>query len=286
MNRQERAGDFLGRWLMLALVVALTIFLVAAALQAFPPFGDFPQRQWLGFHTESIGTDFNVRAASESGNRNIVAAVMWDYRGFDTLGEATVLFTAVCAAAALFRNREGVKSSRKQAGNLVGDSKMGHGMTVIVKVVARILCPIALLFGVYVVAHGHLTPGGGFAGGVIVASAVIMLILAYGIDGLRSRITSHRLEAMDAFGSFLLVVVGIASLLAGVGFMTNIFPKGGFGTLFSGGAVPLYNLGTGLHVAAGLLTVVLAFILAGGDQAYRSTRQKPVAPEAGRGSEC
>ena len=162
---------------------------------------------------------------------------------------------------------------------------MDQGMTVIVKVVARVLYPILLLFGFYVVTHGHLTPGGGFAGGVIMASAVTMLILAYGIGGLRNRITDHRLEAVETFGSLLLVVIGLASLFAGLTFMTNIFPKGDFGTLFSGGAVPLYNLGTGLHVAAGLLTIVLALIWGGNEPDRLSVSQKPVAPGAARGSE-
>jgi multicomponent Na+:H+ antiporter subunit B len=161
-------------------------------------------------------------------------------------------------------------------------------MTVIVKVVARVLYPILLLFGIYIVTHGHLTPGGGFAGGAIIASAVIMLTLAYGIEELKSRFTAHRLEAVEAFGSLLLVVIGLASLLAGLTFMTNIFPKGVFGTLFSGGAVPLYNLGTGMHVAAGLITIFLALIWGGNEQARFSARlsasEKPVAPGTGRRS--
>ena len=114
MNRPKRSDALLGRGLLLAVMIALTVFLIAAAFQSFPAFGDFPHRQWLGFQAESIGAGFNVKAASDSGNRNIVAAILWDYRGYDTLGEVTVLFTAVCVVAALLRNREDIKSNRKQ----------------------------------------------------------------------------------------------------------------------------------------------------------------------------
>lgn len=136
------------------------------------------------------------------------------------------------------------------------------GMTVIVRTISRLLFPFIFLFGVYVVFHGHLTPGGGFPGGVIIAASVVTLILAYGIERAQERVSFLSSEVLDVIGSAAIAIIGLLGILLGTFFLQNVFPLGGLGQLFSGGNfLPLY-LGVGVKVAGGILLIFYAMLFA------------------------
>jgi len=135
------------------------------------------------------------------------------------------------------------------------------GMTIIVRTIARLLFPFTFLFGLYVVIHGHLTPGGGFPGGVIMAASVLMLILAHGVGRARERVGFSQAEMLESLGGLVIVFIGLLGLFLGVFFLENVFPKGELGQLFSGGNLPLLYLGVGLKVAAGVLLLFYAILL-------------------------
>jgi multicomponent Na+:H+ antiporter subunit B len=142
------------------------------------------------------------------------------------------------------------------------------GMTVIVRTIARLLFPFIFLFGTYIVLHGHLTPGGGFPGGVIIAASVLMLILAYGIERAQKRVGFLHAEVLESAGGLAIVVLGLFGLLLGAFFLQNVFPLGGLGDLFSGGNLPLLYFGVGIKVAAGIILIFYAmlFALRGGEE--------------------
>ena len=140
------------------------------------------------------------------------------------------------------------------------------GMTVIVKTISRIVFPFTFLFGVYIIFHGHLTPGGGFPGGVIIAASVAMLVLAYGLERIQQNTNVLHAEALDTIGSMTIAVVGILGLLFGAYFLQNVFPLGGLGQLFSGGNFLWLYIGVGIKVAAGLLLILYAMLLATWDE--------------------
>lgn len=142
------------------------------------------------------------------------------------------------------------------------------GMTVIVRTITRLIFPFIFLFGVYVLIHGHLTPGGGFQGGVIIAASVIMLWLAYSMEMAPIRIKLFRTEVLEALGGLTLASIGLVGLLVGVGkFFGHVLPLGTLGQLFSGGDLPLLNIGTSIKVAAGLLLIFYAMLRTpGGDE--------------------
>ena len=140
------------------------------------------------------------------------------------------------------------------------------GMTVIVKTISRIVFPFTFLFGVYIIFHGHLTPGGGFPGGVIIAASVAMLVLAYGLKQIQQNMNVLHAEALDTLGSMTIAVVGILGLLFGAYFLQNVFPLGGLGQLFSGGNFLWLYIGVGIKVAAGLLLILYAMLLATWDE--------------------
>lgn len=136
------------------------------------------------------------------------------------------------------------------------------GMTVIVRTIARLLFPFIFLFGVYVLIHGHLTPGGGFQGGVIIAASIIMLWLAYGMEMAPIRIRLFRTEVLEASAGLILASIGLMGLVLGVGhfFLGHVLPLGEFGLLLSGGDLPLLNIATSVKVAAGLLLIFYAML--------------------------
>ena len=136
------------------------------------------------------------------------------------------------------------------------------GMTLIVRTTSRLLFPFIFLFGVYIVLHGHLTPGGGFPGGVIIAASVVMLILAYGIEQAQRRVSILQAEMLDVIGSVTIAVIGLVGIFLQVYFLQNVFPLGGFEHLFSGGDLaPLY-IGVGVKVTAGILLIFYAMLFA------------------------
>ncbi|MDP2423254.1 MAG: MnhB domain-containing protein [Bacteroidales bacterium] len=136
------------------------------------------------------------------------------------------------------------------------------GMTVIVKKVTQLLCGIIFIFGIYIVLHGHLTPGGGFAGGTIIAGAFILLVLAYGDHIIHLRVRKEDSSRLESFAIFLFLAFALAGMfMIPSVFFSNYYPLGAVGELLSAGVIPLYNIFIGVEVAAALFTVFLAFVI-------------------------
>ncbi|RKX96182.1 MAG: cation:proton antiporter [Spirochaetes bacterium] len=137
------------------------------------------------------------------------------------------------------------------------------GMTIIIKKVAQILCGIIFLYGIYIILHGHLTPGGGFAGGAIIAGAFILLVIAFGSESpylKRSESNTSIVESGAILAFLIIAVLGLS--IAGYGiFFKNFLPKGKVGNLLSAGLLPVYNIVVGIEVAAALFTIFLALII-------------------------
>ena len=137
------------------------------------------------------------------------------------------------------------------------------GMTVIVKKVTEIMCGFIFLFGIYIILHGHLTPGGGFAGGAVIAGSFILLILAFGSEflALKKEESGSSILESSAILAFL-IVAALGMLIGGTGiFFVNFLPKGTIGNLISAGVIPIYNIAIGMEVAAALLTIFLALLI-------------------------
>jgi energy-converting hydrogenase B subunit I len=147
-------------------------------------------------------------------------------------------------------------------------------MTKIVKTTANILFPFTLIFGLYVIAHGHLTPGGGFQGGAIVASGCALLLVAYGSPWVFDYVKEKRLvvfESLGAIGFITLAFLGLlfsavffGNFLAGSGLLFGIMlPTGSTLANFdTGGVLPLMNFAVGVKVIAGLFVIVLVMAAA------------------------
>ncbi len=140
----------------------------------------------------------------------------------------------------------------------------------IVRTVANQLIVFILIFGLYVIVHGHLTPGGGFQGGAVVVSGVVMLLVAFNSETLKKWLHERVLTIMESSGALLFAILGFAGLgtvffynfMVGSPIFGRVPPTGpNPGDFWTGGFVPLMNVAVGLKVIAGLSAVVLAIAL-------------------------
>jgi multisubunit Na+/H+ antiporter MnhB subunit len=136
------------------------------------------------------------------------------------------------------------------------------GMTIIVKKVSALIAGLVFLYGCYIILHGHLTPGGGFAGGIIIAGSFILLIIANGIQYFRLKKEKEESSLAEGAGILLFLLFASGGLvLATHVFFKNFLPPGIPGNLVSAGVIPLYNIFVGIEVAAALLSIFLAFVI-------------------------
>jgi multicomponent Na+:H+ antiporter subunit B len=132
-------------------------------------------------------------------------------------------------------------------------------MTLIVKTITRLTIGLILLFGIYIVSHGHLSPGGGFAGGLIIALSFIHMMLAFGREKALDKISADGIAFFESFGAFLFWALGMLGLAFGY-FLLNFPGKGEPFRLFSSGIIPLYNVAIAFKVGAGLFTIFMALV--------------------------
>jgi multisubunit Na+/H+ antiporter MnhB subunit len=136
------------------------------------------------------------------------------------------------------------------------------GMTIIVKKTTQLIAGLVFLYGIYIIVHGHLTPGGGFAGGVVIAGSFILLILAFGSDFLNLVKEESGSTLYENLAILVVLFLAVTGLLFGTRvFFLNWLPKGTVGQLISAGMLPLYNIFVGIEVAASILTIFLALII-------------------------
>jgi multisubunit Na+/H+ antiporter MnhB subunit len=136
------------------------------------------------------------------------------------------------------------------------------GMTIIVKKTTQLIAGMIFLYGIYVIAHGHLTPGGGFAGGVIIAGAFILVILTFGSDFLKLVKDEMGTTIVESLATIIVILIGCAGFLFGTRiFFNNYLPKGIVGDLISAGVLPLYNIFVGVEVAASIFIIFLSLII-------------------------
>ena len=137
-----------------------------------------------------------------------------------------------------------------------------EGMSTIVKRITPLVTGLIFLYGIYIILHGHLTPGGGFAGGAIIAGAFILQILAFGSNALNLKKEVAGSSNTESIAILMVAILALMALLFGVKvFFFNFLPKGTPGELLSAGVIPLYNIFIGIEVAGAILTIFLALVI-------------------------
>jgi multicomponent Na+:H+ antiporter subunit B len=187
----------------------------------------------------NAGQAINAVAAEETGAANFVTSVVLAYRGIDTLLELTILFTAAMIGGMVLGRRR-VDAPR--------DPDAGF----ILRTGADLLFPLLLVVGLYIILHGHLTPGGGFQGGVILAAAFFLPLLAR--PG--SSINQDVISIVEGLAGATFIIIGLLAMFDAREFLTPLLDKGELGALISAGTLPILYLAVGIKVGselAGLL---------------------------------
>lgn len=135
-----------------------------------------------------------------------------------------------------------------------------QGMSLIVKTITRLTVGLIMLYGIYIVLHGHVSPGGGFAGGVIIALSFVHIMLAYGKDVALKKLPKGVTSFFEAFGAILFLAIALLGFTGGY-FFLNFLGKGQPFRLLSAGMIPLCNVAISLKVGAGLFGIFMALVL-------------------------
>jgi multicomponent Na+:H+ antiporter subunit B len=209
-------------------------------LAGLPRFGDY--RGPYGFVINRVATP-------ERHMTNAVTAVVFDYRGFDTLGEELILFAAVVGSVLLLRAR-----GTKPAGERDWIGSDG------VRTFGVLFAGPALVVGLWLVAFGTVTPGGGFQGGVAVAGGFVLVYAVADYRSFRRIAYEHALDVAEGTGAGGYVVIGLAALVSGAPFLLNLLGPGQTGTLVSSGSVAFINWSVALEVAAANVLLFSEFL--------------------------
>jgi multicomponent Na+:H+ antiporter subunit B len=229
-------------WMFMA-AVAVFAWLFVRGITGLNPFGHYPG---------PYGDVVNRSVVGERQVTDAVTAVNFDYRGFDTLGEEFILFTSVMGVLLLLRRLSGEqKESKEPQPPSTSDA---------LKVMTLVLTDLMVLFGLYIVAHGQLTPGGGFQGGVILATAPLLVFLIGGFKTFRNVTSPEWSHLAECAGAAAYSVIGLGAMLAGAAYLQNVLPYGSVGSVFSGGTIPLINAVTGLEVTSGFVLLLTSFL--------------------------
>ena len=216
---------------IIAIILLTTVALGISLSLAKIPFGT-PKTK--------VGKYYINEGTKETGATNIVTSVVVNYRGFDTLGEVTILFVAAIGLGAVLTTSVRGKTRKIQPASLV----LYTG--------CRLLFPLILVFGAYIFIHGHLTPGGGFQGGAIIASGFLLIYLGCREKRI-NRIVSNLAESL---GGLTFVVIGLLGLVFGNYFLLNFLPKGTANSLFSAGIIPIIYIAIGFKVGSELSSII------------------------------
>jgi multicomponent Na+:H+ antiporter subunit B len=216
---------------------ALGLFaLLAWGVNALPPFGNYP-----GPYGDLIAQ----LSQPQRHMANTVTAVVFDYRGFDTMGEELLLFAAASSVALVLRE------TREHEVEDVNDAVSSDAINA-----GGVLAAVAtLLVGLNLVTHGFITPGGGFQGGVVLAASLVLLFLCVDYTRYARLGASAVTEPVEAFGAGAYVGLGLVSFAFGLAFLENFMELGVYGRLSSGGSAILVNWSSALAVAGGFLVV-------------------------------
>ena len=195
-----------------------------------------------------VAEHYVSQAPLELGVSNIVTGILIAYRGLDTLGEVAVLFMVAASVGLLLKKDDaGLDETRTPRRRPAGE---------IVMTGSRVLLPVILTFGAYVIVNGHLSAGGGFQGGAIVASGVMLLLLA----DPGARLNAAALSVIESLAGLLYVGIGILGLILAGGFLDPRFlPLGEAGAFISAGAIPLVSALLGIKVGAELSVIINRF---------------------------
>jgi multicomponent Na+:H+ antiporter subunit B len=211
----------------------------------------------FGHYHGVYGLLINKIEVPERHATDLVTALNFDIRAFDTLGEEFLLFASVAGVALLLRRLRNEREGTRARG--VEDHSFA-GASAGLQLVSLILIPMLVALGCYIVIHGALTPGGGFQGGIVLAAGPLAILLAGRYFAMKRAAPQWMLEASEALGAAGYALIGLAGLILASVYMKNFLPLGTPAMLLSAGMMPINSIVVGLEVTGAFLVVWTEFL--------------------------
>ena len=229
------------------LSVFVTVVFIAVMLHVvmeLPMFGD-PN----SITNNEVAARYLEKGIAETGAINFVAGMILDYRAFDTFGESNVLFMAVIAVLMLLQRDKKIIDAAEDQEMQEDEMLDAEDSKLILKKGAKCLAPVVILYGIYVVLNGHLSPGGGFSGGSIIGAGLILYSVAFGHKKMQTFFTIKTLTLTTAACLQTYCRCKSYSFFTGANHVGWEVPKGTPGAILSSGFILPLNICVGLVVA-------------------------------------
>ena len=235
------------------LAAAFLVFILLYTVRFLPGFGD-PNAPT----NNEVSARYIEQGLAETGAVNIVAGMILDYRAFDTFGESCVLFVATCCVLILLRvDRDEEPDSR--AAEDMDDLYYEPKYDTILQWSARILVPIIIIFGIYVILNGHISPGGGFSGGAIIGAGLILYLTAFGFDAARRFMNNRTVKILTVGALTFYCIAKSYSFYTGANGLESVITPGTPGMILSAGLIVYLNICVGIVVACTMYTFYVLF---------------------------
>ena len=188
----------------------------------------------------------------------MVSAVNFDYRGFDTVGEEFILFAAATGVATVLRHLRAEQQESPADGR---PATPGDGASEAVRLACWLFAGPTVLIGWFLATHAQTSPSGGFQGGVILATAFLLIYLGGELVTFRRISPDHLMDSADAVGAAGFAVTGLVALFLGLPYLDNFLPHGiRPGAVSSSGTIALISFFVGIEVAAAFVLIAAEFV--------------------------
>lgn len=235
-NQEYRLFQHLYRFLAMVFGIMLILVLLAA-VSWLPPTGNAANPD-----NNEVSERYIEKGLAETGAVNIVTGMILDYRAFDTLGESHVLFIATITVLILLHKDKGKKEDNDRIYEPKNDT--------ILQKAAFILVPMIMIFGIYIILNGHLSPGGGFSGGAVIGAGLILYLNAFGFEKTERFFTEKIYKRICFFSLSFYCLAKSYSFFTGANHLESGIPLGTPGNILSGGLILPLNICVGLIVAS------------------------------------
>jgi multicomponent Na+:H+ antiporter subunit B len=217
-------------------------------LAGLPAFGDY--HGVYGHVIDGIGV-------TERHATDLVTAINFDFRAFDTLGEEFILFGSVLGVVLILRE---LRDEHQRPSQHEADEHTFAGASAALRALSLVLIPSLIALGIYIVVHGQITPGGGFQGGLILAAGPLAVFIAGRYIRMRALAPEKLEEIADAAGAAGYALVGLGGLVFAGIFFKNFLPFGIPGHLLSAGQIDVASAAVGLEVTGAFLVAWSEFL--------------------------
>ena len=254
LGLEKRLSGFHRLYRLGAAVLAIGLAaLLLATVSYLPAFGDVSAPENNG-----VARRYIEQGLKETGAVNVVAGMILDYRAFDTFGESCVLFIAMCCVVMLLRVDKD-EDPHSQAVEDMSDRHYEPRHDAVLQLAARVLAPLIIILGIYVVLNGHLSPGGGFSGGAIIGTGLILCLTAFGFERTGRYMTERLIKWLTVGALGFYCAAKSWSFYTGANHLDSFIGPGVPGAILSAGLIPYLNVCVGVVVACTMYCFYVMF---------------------------